>query len=717
MRLNNKVIRLIICLMSLPLLPSIGSESIVHDTFKVKNLANAGADYRKFVVLLHEAYDGSENLSTNYTVGTLFASRGSSGAWNVKRVVHINTGSSYISNHGAIVSTDNVNTPCRLVTVAYNGKSYLAIEPSYLASLLPVLRFEGFHKSTGEGLKTVAYYDTQNNVVLNQEIFDSIVPFVSTMTETVDAKKSRFLGDVDVESDLSVLGTLDVSKLYVASDIMADGDFSLSGSFSANSLEDISVNGLSRFYGVGSTMPRFHFKNQSTGSIWQIGTLGGTHKDSFSIGGYSGTSGNITITKEGNVGIGQRTPSTKLEVAGNTKISGDLELGGTFRSSVWRPFGSASDDFYLDVKPGTRVLRTRNWNASSPNIAATGIHTGTGWFASTVGIGTNPSSSPLTINSVDMSRATLSIDESNSSKRAVELWGANTGGQLRVYDDDVLDNYISGTGPTYFQADRSHGVGVGTSSPQALLEVDGQLRVTGLGPVPTSGKGLEMYWAESAGSADIFAFDRDENAMRPLRIRGSKVLLEHGPVGIGVSSPAEKLEVNGTIRSNVWRPFGSASNDFFLDVEPGTRILRTRNWNAANPNIKATGIHTGTGKFEGNVSIGVWSHNNTADSAKLSVGGKIRAEEIVVKLQTDWADYVFEDDYHLRSLEDVEQHIEQNGHLPGIPSANQIEEEGLSIASTQVLMMQKIEELTLYMIEQDKEISRLNAKIDSLEND
>ena len=58
------------------------------------------------------------------------------------------------------------------------------------------------------------------------------------------------------------------------------------------------------------------------------------------------------------------------------------------------------------------------------------------------------------------------------------------------------------------------------------------------------------------------------------------------------------------IRANSWQPFGSASDDLFLDVEPGTRVLRTRNWNLSNPNILATGIHTGSGYFEGNIGIG-----------------------------------------------------------------------------------------------------------------
>ena len=104
-------------------------------------------------------------------------------------------------------------------------------------------------------------------------------------------------------------------------------------------------------------------------------------------------------------------------------------------------------------------------------------------------------------------------------------------------------------------------------------------------------------------------------------------------------------------------------------------------------------------------------------SNALAVAGTIRAEEIIVEAQP-WPDYVFDDDYELRSLEEVERHIQERGHLPGIPSAKEIEEEGLAVAKAQTLAMQKIEELTLYVIDQRKEIEALkeeNARLSAVE--
>lgn len=103
---------------------------------------------------------------------------------------------------------------------------------------------------------------------------------------------------------------------------------------------------------------------------------------------------------------------------------------------------------------------------------------------------------------------------------------------------------------------------------------------------------------------------------------------------------------------------------------------------------------------EGKVGIGT-----SAPEAKLHVAGNIQATEIKVEAQT--ADFVFEPDYKLRSLDDVEAFVKANKHLPEIPSAKQMEEEGVDLAEMNKLLLQKVEELTLYTIIQEKELNKL----------
>jgi|GEM_PF-1233066 len=98
---------------------------------------------------------------------------------------------------------------------------------------------------------------------------------------------------------------------------------------------------------------------------------------------------------------------------------------------------------------------------------------------------------------------------------------------------------------------------------------------------------------------------------------------------------------------------------------------------------------------------------------KLSVDGKVVCEELLVQL-SPWPDYVFKPEYKLASLLEIEQFILKNNHLPGIPTAAEVESEGLNVGQMQQLMMEKIEELTLHMIDLKKENDALKAEVEAL---
>lgn len=99
---------------------------------------------------------------------------------------------------------------------------------------------------------------------------------------------------------------------------------------------------------------------------------------------------------------------------------------------------------------------------------------------------------------------------------------------------------------------------------------------------------------------------------------------------------------------------------------------------------------------------------------KVYVGGGLITEKVKVALSTtgDWADYVFDENYKLPKLEEVESFVKQNKHLPNVPSAEDYKNSGLDLASVASKQMEKIEELTLYLIEMNKEIKKLKEKIE-----
>jgi trimeric autotransporter adhesin len=114
--------------------------------------------------------------------------------------------------------------------------------------------------------------------------------------------------------------------------------------------------------------------------------------------------------------------------------------------------------------------------------------------------------------------------------------------------------------------------------------------------------------------------------------------------------------------------------------------------------------------FVGEVGVGIGTEV-VPTGYKFAVAGNIICEKVKTRLQSSgWPDFVFKEDYKLLSLKEVELFIKENNHLPGVPSANEIEKNGLDLGDGQAVLLKKIEELTLYMIEINKQVERLKAE-------
>lgn len=113
----------------------------------------------------------------------------------------------------------------------------------------------------------------------------------------------------------------------------------------------------------------------------------------------------------------------------------------------------------------------------------------------------------------------------------------------------------------------------------------------------------------------------------------------------------------------------------------------------------------------GNVGIGL---KNPTD--KLEVNGQIHARSVKIDVK-DWADFVFEEGYDLPRLREIETYITQHGHLPNVPSTQEATQNGIELGEMQKLLLQKVEELTLYVIEQDKQIKALQTEIQDLKKE
>ncbi len=120
--------------------------------------------------------------------------------------------------------------------------------------------------------------------------------------------------------------------------------------------------------------------------------------------------------------------------------------------------------------------------------------------------------------------------------------------------------------------------------------------------------------------------------------------------------------------------------------------------------------------FPNGITVGTGVSIPAGSTYKMAIAGGILTEKVRVATNgtTFWADFVFDKDYKLRPLSEVESYIKANNHLPEIPSTSDVRTNGIDLAETQALLLQKVEELTLYVIEQNKKIAKLEGKVRKL---
>jgi len=421
--------------------------------------------------------------------------------------------------------------------------------------------------------------------------------------------------------------------------------------------------------------------------------------------------GNTVLT--GKVGIGMYTPGYALDVNGSTNVSNDLFASGKIGIGTQTPATSLNIVGTTDVSPTTPGLFV---------IGAT----------STINIGIDQNEIMARTNNV---ASTLYLNHEGGN---IVFNGTNTAGG---------------------------NVGIGTSTPSSILSLGGTVARTiqmernttastaGQGLIISSGGAIVGTTANLAGgdltlksgistgtgtSAIRFLTATPGTSGSADRTPNEKMtILGNGNVGIGTTNPTRcKLQINnGDNTDAAILATSSAGNNLIVSslnptAQFSTVFKLSHEFFDSERNNGYISFHRGGNERGGFLEFGtdgsprMWIDTygkvgigTTIPDALLTVNGTIHAKEVKIDLSGSFADYVFEKNYTLRPLNEVHSFIKVNGHLPEIPSAEEVNKNGIDVADMQVKLLKKIEELTLYAIEQQEKSIDQQKRIEALEKE
>lgn len=337
-------------------------------------------------------------------------------------------------------------------------------------------------------------------------------------------------------------------------------------------------------------------------------------------------------------------------------------------------------------------------------------------------------------------------------------FGLNSSNQMYIgsVEKTIGNIYFYNNGTGHLMTINPNGnVGIGTTNPEEKLHVNGTTTITG-----NIGTSSGAHWIVGNHTLELQNSDVGEvvlsfhragysnaaikhNSLGGLIFSGNgghnanhMILNSNGSLGIGTTNPTKLLDVNGDakIGNLSARKYLKISSSEWPEIRFQTPlsdekirlgVAHTDNSNygvlegdfyaytstvTAMPLIVRKNGDVSLAFKRGKVGIGT---DNTG-THKLAVEGSIGAREIKVQL-TGWSDFVFDNDYDLPPLNEVESHIKQKGHLKDIPSARDVAKNGIFLGEMDAKLLQKIEELTLYTIQQEKEIQTLKKQVQEIE--
>ncbi len=395
-----------------------------------------------------------------------------------------------------------------------------------------------------------------------------------------------------------------------------------------------------------------------------------------------------------NVGIGTTTPAVKLEVNSTlnevSRFNGPQQMflslfeNNTYRG-YWGSYSGATEDVDFGTGAGNTLGKLHFTIQATPKLTLSSD----GKF----GIGTTTPQYLAHINGgdlfVDGSTGKIILGSPFNSNQW-RFGTVNSGADMRFYSyNGAVETPVHN-----FMQNGNIGVATGTITPISRMDIKG---------------------AGTTSTTNTFTL-RNSNGDTLLRMR------DDGRMGIAYNGTTYGRQINlGGTGINFYTANEAAFGGAVFPTD--TSLVLWSNSNSNNylvfqPSWGNTGIGTYTpnAKFHLNGAQLIGSNSaRIATGYSLSVDGRIISEESTVMNSTSWPDYVFEDNYKLMPLDELEKQIQQQKHLPNIPSAAEIDKKGIELGDMSRRLLEKVEELTLYIIELKKENKSLSERLQKIE--
>lgn len=465
--------------------------------------------------------------------------------------------------------------------------------------------------------------------------------------------------------------------------------------------------------------------NSNATASSKLGTTNGNN-----LGLFTNNIERMRITTAGSVGIATANPLTKFHVNGSgsfgTNVTSTnatralnlvdanavmriLRVNATAAPAVELISRTTADganvaywDCYAEPTDASFRIRDRQ-NGSTTLNRLTVLHTN-----GNVGIGTTTPSTHLHV--AGLGDQEIGIQSTDAGAHLWTLQSNGTSGAPTTFQ--IIDRTA---GASRLAIDNSGNIGIGNVTPGFPLNfapiLGDKISLWGNGS-DHYGFGIQSNLLQIHTDFDVsdiaFGYGSSVAFNETMRIKGN------GYVGIGTSNPNAPLTFPASLEHKITLYPGATGNVGF-----GVRGNLLQIY-ADHPNADIGlgydqfGTFTERMRIRGNGNVGIGTSNPTY---KLSVNGTIQAKE--VRVETGWADYVFDENYDLLPLETVASYIHKNKHLPAIPSAKEIQKDGVAVGEMQTKLMEKIEELTLYVIDLNERIKILeeaNAALNQIVN-